>query len=284
MKLKKLLESKLNRFRPGLQVYYWRPSDTSLRNFGDEITPIIVEKIWGIKCHWTRLADCKLVGAGSVLELLDDYGPRKRFVHVWGSGYIKDGASAHTRTNVKYSLVRGPLTGSRIGADVPYGDPGLLASKVFQRSSAIKHKVGVVLHMKDMDSSDIKKMSRDVFIISPYQSPQKVAQDITSCEIIFSSSLHGLIFADSFNIPNFRLKHNELEGQDYKFRDYYKSTGRSESLSYSLTGLRTIINSESELRKAISKYRPVKDLSDMQNTIINTFPFKKMKKSIRIGV
>lgn len=47
-----------------------------------------------------------------------------------------------------------------------------------------------------------------------------------SCKCILSSSLHGLIVADSFNIPNRWISLSEsslLEKQNFKYLDYYSS-------------------------------------------------------------
>ena len=54
-----------------------------------------------------------------------------------------------------------------------------------------------------------------------------VCRDISGCERILSSSLHGLIIADSFSIPNRRIGfYNNLKGGDFKFEDYASALGR----------------------------------------------------------
>ena len=47
---------------------------------------------------------------------------------------------------------------------------------------------------------------------------------ISECECIISSSLHGLIIADSFLIPN-QMVHltDKLYGDGFKFDDYYSN-------------------------------------------------------------
>ncbi len=53
--------------------------------------------------------------------------------------------------------------------------------------------------------------------------------NILSCEIILSSSLHGLIVADAYNTPSSWIKFsNKVYGNGFKFRDYYASIGYEE--------------------------------------------------------
>lgn len=59
-------------------------------------------------------------------------------------------------------------------------------------------------------------------MIDVCDNPIKVLRQISECEVILSSAMHGLITADSLNIPNqwIRLS-DKLTGQNYKFEDYY---------------------------------------------------------------
>ena len=46
--------------------------------------------------------------------------------------------------------------------------------------------------------------------------------EVLACERVLSSSLHGLICADAYGIPNRRMVlRDELIGGDFKFLDYY---------------------------------------------------------------
>ena len=273
MKISNLIESKVNKHRQGIKIYWWRPDGSGKRNFGDEVTPVIIEKIWRTRCLWTRLADSEMVGAGSIIDIVNKYNPKGHLVNVWGSGLIEDGPDINNR-DIKFHLVRGPLTASRIpnNTSIPIGDPGLLVSRVFPRSDTKTHKVGFVLHMKDIESSEVQQLTDRCLIISPYQTPEKVAKDITSCELIFSSSLHGLIFADSFGVPNFRVKHNDLEGGDYKFEDYYQSTNRNPQ-NFSFSDILRVIKSDARVEEIINNYKPIMNLVKMQDVIEGSFPY-----------
>ncbi|RGY81624.1 hypothetical protein DXA18_05515 [Dorea sp. AM58-8] len=56
--------------------------------------------------------------------------------------------------------------------------------------------------------------------------PLQVVKEIAECRYIISSSLHGLIVADSLGIPNMYLVFGDrLLGDGYKFEDYYSAYG-----------------------------------------------------------
>lgn len=71
----------------------------------------------------------------------------------------------------------------------------------------------------------------NVTVIRIDQSPYEVSKQICECKCVLSSSLHGLIFADSYNVPNHQLiflnkKNNytsNVLGNNFKFKDYYSS-------------------------------------------------------------
>ena len=51
-------------------------------------------------------------------------------------------------------------------------------------------------------------------------------RQIAECRFILSSSLHGLIIADSMGIPNLHVEFGDrLLGDGYKFDDYYSAYG-----------------------------------------------------------
>lgn len=91
----------------------------------------------------------------------------------------------------------------------------------------------------------MKKRYSDSVIIDLGNKPIDVVKEIASCETILSSSLHGLIVADSFHIPN---KHillypygERMLGDGFKFADYYSSYGLKDNpIDVSTTNLPTI--------------------------------------------
>ncbi len=53
---------------------------------------------------------------------------------------------------------------------------------------------------------------------------------MVDCKFLFSSSLHGLIFADAFDVPTAWLRNASLPSHaegSFKYEDYLLSTGRA---------------------------------------------------------
>lgn len=123
--------------------------------------------------------------------------------------------------------LRGPLSANiaeELGWPAPkaLGDNGLLASRIYPSQDRV-YKLGIVLHYAH--AIDNMPCLPGVLFIDPQHDVDSVIKDISSCERILSSSLHGLIVAHSFEIPWVRLKvtDHKLGGGDFKFNDFYGS-------------------------------------------------------------
>lgn len=201
---------------PFIKTHYAR-----LNNFGDQYNKDLLN-FFGYKLVYAKgwkESDVALTGS-----ILQHYPPDFKG-RILGTGFID---SKYSRKNVLWNtkILRGPLTAKQCGQiddPVVYGDPGILASLVFSQDKIKKYLLGIVPHYVDYDYAyKLFKNSTDVNIINVRQSASKVAKEIQSCEYIASSSLHGLIFADSFRIPNIHLKFGDLLfGNLHKFNDYY---------------------------------------------------------------
>jgi hypothetical protein len=273
MQLPLYAQRRLNRHKPALRLYWWRYRYPEKLNFGDEITPIIIKRLWGLDCMWADVEDCEIIGAGSIIHIFQDVKTKNK-IKAWGSGFIKEG-SDNKNNMLDFFAVRGPLTAERVQWRRPktFGDPGILANRVFTATPTKSYRVGVVAHYIDVNEQLLKKIADnpEYFMIDPLQSPEKVAMDITSCEYILSSSLHGLIFADSFGVPNNWMPlSGNVAGGSYKFEDYYQSTGRN----LVRKNAATILGNGDLIDQAIQEYQAITNLKQMQRDLIRAFPYK----------
>ena len=213
---------------------HWSISD----NFGDAASPLVVRMLSGREV--VPLSQCLNIRGlpsysvvGSVLQF---QGTSR--TQVWGSGFI----SAERRFTWKPSkvhAVRGPLTRARClaqGVDCPpvYGDPAVFLFDSFtDMPRNASYKVGIIPHYADSDHPRVQQFAEHggVKLIDVMQSPSQVAKEVLECEVVISSSLHGLILADSLGIPNrwLGVSDNVLKG-GFKFQDYFASVRRDEPL------------------------------------------------------
>ena len=153
--------------------------------------------------------------------------------YILGSGVrTKENIEAgHKYQNLNVKFVRGPLTRNFLqekGIHVPeiYGDPALLMHKFYKPNiiKEYKDKIGFVPHKSNIDN--YLSLPKNFVLINPKNNWKDVIDKICSCKVILSSSLHGLICADSYNRPNLWIDQYKLNEGDFKFRDYFQSQGR----------------------------------------------------------
>lgn len=258
-------------FRKPLSVYWWRYEYPSKLNFGDELTPLLINRIFNLPTQWAEPSQCDLIGAGSIIEAAGELSKGHR-IRVWGSGFIKDG-EPNQWDNLEFFAVRGTSTRRRVGSgDIALGDPGILSSLAFPEinSKTKRHKIGLVAHYADADSPLVREIEETpgAIIINPLWPVERVFRTIASCDIILSSSLHGLIVADSFSVPNYWTPlSNKLTGGNYKFNDYYSAFGGTANPLQvkSVTSL--------DVDSLISHYRPPSNLDQVQKSLIQAFPY-----------
>ena len=205
--------------RNGLRSYYW----TGEKNFGDLVTPYLIRKI-GFTPIPSPASIAQVVLCGSNLDVLP---PRFKGI-IAGGGYIEDGPK-HNLPHATALLVRGPQSKERLNAKgVPVlGDPGLILPKFIRKSQLVNGRIGVVPHHSEVGLSDLENAvqnKKDLAWISPIQSVEKAVEEITRCDCVLSSSLHGLITADAFSIPSAWIQFSKSSKRDsFKYNDYFGS-------------------------------------------------------------
>lgn len=226
-----------------------RLSYADINNMGDQLNYYIVERVFGLKVIKSNRFNCQCLGIGSSLGgmLWDDkinirilqHISRIFFgeTHIWSSGFIN--GSHHDnpffRKKVIFHAVRGELSKQRVEKilnrklEIPTGDGGLLTSLLFDKPFSKKYSVGIIPHMREQSEPFFKELYNNIVnakIIDLLDDPMSIVKDMAQCETIVSSSLHGLVVADSFGIPNKYVKVTDKPlGDGFKFRDYYSAFG-----------------------------------------------------------
>ena len=228
-----------------IRLFFFR-SNTGVPNFGDELSPEVVAFVTGRRVQQAGRWGCDLTGVGSILDrylstkgrlVLGARSALGRPVQVWGSGLIH-AAPAQTPALTILAL-RGHLTRQILNAaeTTPLGDPGLLAAAMLGQPTA-RQAIGIVPHYSDKPDPMVASLARlpGVRIIDTERGGAEVCADIARCAVILSSSLHGLVVADAYGLPNWRLRFGQqLKGGDFKFLDYASALGRPSIDAHVLT-------------------------------------------------
>lgn len=204
-----------------VKAYWWR----EVPNFGDRLAPLLLERFADIEVEWDTISHSQVASIGSILEhippLWDGY--------ILGSGKLFEHTRLHLHTKTaKILSVRGPLSARGIPGTYTLGDPGILAAELVGPQD--KHwDLGIVPHWQDTELVDkfraLVPKEYSIGVINPSDDPITVIKQIGSCRRIVTSSLHGMIVADSFGLPR-RVEicqRMERDGGDFKFRDYSAS-------------------------------------------------------------
>lgn len=233
-------------------------------NFGDTVTPKLLSFLLNRKTEWADKWHTEILSIGSLLGwallkpgkvgiagIADAVRMHIRRaiskpVHIFGTGFLFDPTEKeplpHLRRTPLIHAVRGRLTldilrklnvPNAINSKIELGDPGLFFSELWPdvtRCISSKHIRGYVPHESEWNTTkllDLKSRHPEIKLIDVRLPAKKVFESIASCTKIFSSSLHGLIAADSLGIPNRWVK-LDIDGrtpeQDrFKFDDYYSA-------------------------------------------------------------
>lgn len=205
-------------------LFFWVSNDYETNNFGDELSPIIIEKITGKKIkHSTNdvSENQRLFAIGSVLHFATQNDI------IWGSGFRENTFNSNDLLNVNIKSVRGPKTRTLLlekGISCPevYGDPALLIGKLFPelKSQEKKYDYVIIPNIGEMQFFSSYKN-----IVLPTEDWQNIIKKITASNLVISSSLHGIIVAESYGIPARMLRMTNTE-RLLKYEDYYESTNR----------------------------------------------------------
>ncbi len=273
---------------PGrIKVYYIK-----LHNMGDRLNELILEKCFGYEAVRTSFLEGELCAIGSCLGMYTLHGSypmriRQRIngirnprVSIWGTGFINysDSEGRFFKRDMKFCAVRGELTRKRVELmtgkrlDIPTADAGILASEVLKEERKKRYDIGIIPHLCDLRDPRVEQMLKvygNARFISVKEEPLKVIREIAECRCILSSSLHGLILADSLGIPNLHVVFaDRLLGDGYKFDDYYSGYG----VEHNPYDLRT--ESLPEIAEIEDRYRIRPEaVEEKKRLLVEAFPF-----------
>lgn len=204
-------------------------------NWGDELNKKLVKIISGKDPVWTdhRSGVPYYMGIGSILKKANPLST------VWGSGFMwETDRILNFNKDIDIRAVRGPLSrniliGQGIKCPEVYGDPALLYPRFYTPSVKKEYKWGIVPHYIDYDNEWVQGLmdNPDINVIDILDPTiNKFVEEVNKCEVILSSSLHGIICGDSYGIPSYWIKlSDDVLGGGFKFRDYFESVGRNDT-------------------------------------------------------
>ena len=213
---------------PSVSLFNWKPKDGTL-NFGDELSEVVTTLMLASQGR-TLLDEVReekrLFTIGSILHFADNDAV------VWGSGINgKIDPALHRFERLDVRAVRGPRTYERLkarGISCPdvFGDPALLLPSFCSPQSAqALHDAIFIPNLNDLKAISGLVMEPSITLVSPLLSWNRVLQHIVSSKLVLSSSLHGVILAESFGVPCRYVRISEVENM-FKFLDYFEGTGR----------------------------------------------------------
>lgn len=291
-----------------IKLIYWH---NDIENYGDLLSPYLINKLsgrkivqknyfvgnwkshlyymlyailhldWGFRCRYQFPFEKTLVGIGSIL-----YTGNKKS-DVWGAGFMSEfekcngGTIYAVRGKYSFAMIQQQINNGasiNLNSKVALGDPALLLPRVIKPSSKKNYKLGIIPHFSEIDY--FKEGYGDRFHIIDLRSSdiERVTRDITSCEHILSTSLHGIIVAHAYGIPALWMEHTGLENytKGFKFRDYFSAVGIDEY--YPIRDLTAVLNSEKtalNVFNTLSSYvLPSADLSKLADNLLEVAPFK----------
>ncbi len=251
----------------------WAGSTLSMNyvNIGDALSAVMVTLMSSAKVQRVpfKSQSLRMACVGTI-----GHGIIGGDVFFWGTGssnWANPTKPAEERTPFKISAdsnytvtaTRGPvseriLTGEPSGSVGVYGDPVWLLPRFYKPEIKKKWKLGVIVHLSELADREYEAHVRpelvrygipddlkdDVHLISTVSSIgvdgiRGNIDEILACERIVSTSLHGMVFAESYGIPcmpfpthggpqglNERDLRDEVH-MDLRFVDLYRGLGQS---------------------------------------------------------
>ena len=252
---------------------YWYNCGVS--NFGDELNPYLISKLTNkkiekVNCIPILYSNVKiLVSIGSIISKASSK------TIVWGSGIID---SKHNINNSDFRAVRGPRTQTRLkelGYNVPesIGDPALLLPIIYNKEIDVKYEYGIIPHYTDFHLFKNLNFPDNVLLIDITNDVERFVNDIRSCKRTVSTSLHGIIVSNTYNIESAWISVSDnIYGDNIKYQDYFESVKLFDlKPEYIKPSEFVDVENINQLNYIIPKQEYIKTI---QEGLIKSFPFE----------
>ena len=233
-------------------------------NVGDYLPKVVFDYMTnrgGVSPHSSKTYH--LFTIGSIINFTDSDAV------IWGSGILRPEIAMQLQRKHYIKLdvraVRGPITRRLLlecGYKCPeiYGDPAILMPLIYKPQVTKYRKFGLIIHYNKLEKCDREKYEEAAISVAT-RDYKTFINEICGCEKVISSSLHGIILAESYGIPAIMIQ-NDVEDQPMKFFDYYYSTGRYH------------FKIASSIEEAIEmKPMELPELDDLRKGLLDSFPY-----------
>lgn len=280
-----------------LGVYYYK-----YPNFGDLLNEEIMKKLFALPFTFEEFTTADLIVIGSILDRIVSEGKigggdkkkqksadQKKKLHVWGTGlmYAYEQPSPVIRP-VRVHALRGELTrrqfSEMLGKDISctLADPGLLSSLLVPPAGEKRWKVGIIPHYVDSQDEVFRQMETyypDALRINVQDKTETVLEQISACETVLSTSLHGLIVADAYGVPNcWCVNSDRILGNGYKYHDHFSAFGGDREPFDLRSGKLPDLDKD-----CVNSFQSYNEVTIKQKELISCFPYRnRMRIADRI--
>lgn len=194
-------------------------------NVGDIYNRDLMRHLYGEEAQNISDAGKRLLLVGSIVHTV-----REGDIVV-GAGTKGSRQPAPTSAPVRVLGVRGPLTAAKL-RDSGYDlselafmlDPGLLIGDVYPQTVDIEPVAGSCAFIPHYRERPFYKSTRKFDVLDVDSEPLEFILKMAEYETIYSSSLHGVIFAHAIGRPAVLVAPRTAEAE-VKYQDYYASVG-----------------------------------------------------------
>lgn len=211
-------------------------------NWGDDLNEFLWEYISSKKCvsiPYSILFFKKFTCYSLIGSIISFYDLSNKIIY--GSGLISPYEKITGKPKKIYS-VRGPLTREyliKTGIECPekYGDPAILLPLFYRPVRKLNTRGSIIANMGTDTSDNVcfhelcDRLNLNVINLVDYEKWTDVIDEIANSEFVISESLHGLIVAETYGVPNVWVEFKDHPNYwTFKFYDYFYSIGKKEKI------------------------------------------------------